>query len=65
MRVLIAIRKDILNRVVIENQTDLISHLYCICLDIKKVDPQSGKRPRKTSVVNPYDNKIGKGQPWE
>ena len=65
MRVLIAVRKDILNRVVIENRTDLISHLYCICLDIKELDLQSGKRLRKTRVVNLYDNKIGKRQPWE
>ena len=65
MRVLIAVRKDILNRVAIEKQTDLISHPYCLCLDIIKFDPQSGKRLRKTRVVHLYDNKVGKGQPWE
>ena len=65
MRVWIAVKKDILNRVVFGNRTDLISHPYCICLDIQEVDPQSRKSLRKTRVVNLYDDKIGKGQPWE
>ena len=64
MRVLMAARKDILSRVVVENRTDLISHPYCMVLDIRELDPQSGKRLRRTRVVNLYDNKVGKGQPW-
>ncbi len=61
MRVLIAVRKDILNKVIIENRTDLASHPYCIVLDIKKLNPVSGKYSRRTRVVNLYDNKIGNG----
>ena len=42
IRVLIAFRKDIPNRVVIENRTDLVSHPYCLCLNIKEFDLESG-----------------------
>ena len=43
MRVLIAVKKDILNKVIIENWTDLVSHPYCIVLDIRELHPVSGK----------------------
>ena len=61
MQVLIAVRKDILNKVIIENRTDLVSHPYCIVLDIKELNSVSGKISRRTRVVNLYDNKIGNG----
>lgn len=63
MRVLIAVRKEILSKVVIENRTDLVSHPYCMVLDIRELHPQSGRCLRKTRVVNLYDNKVGEGQP--
>ena len=59
MQVLIAIKKDILNKVIIKNSIDLVTHLCCIILDIKKLNPVSGKYLRKTRVVNLYDNEIG------
>lgn len=62
IRVLITVKKDILDKVVIENQTDLISYPYCFCLDIKELDPQSGKNLRKTRIINLYNNKVGQGQ---
>ena len=65
MRVLIAVRKDILNKVVIENRTDLVSHPYCIVVDIREPHPVSGKYARRTRVVNLYDNKIGEGCLWQ
>ena len=58
MRVLIAVKKDILDKDIIDNQTDLISHFYCLYLDIKEFDWKSGKSPRKTRIINLYDNKI-------
>ena len=64
MRVLIAVRKDILNKVIIENRTDLVSHPYCIVLDIRELNPVSGKYSR-TRVVNLYDNKIGNRCVWQ
>ncbi len=65
IRVLIAVRKDILNKVIVENCTDLVSHPYCIALDIRELSPVSGKYSEKTRVVNLYDNKIGNGCVWE
>ena len=52
MRVLIAVRKDILSKVVIENRTDLVNHPYYIVLNIRELHPQSIKCLRKTRVVN-------------
>ncbi len=61
MRVLIAIKKDILNKVIIENRTDFVSHLYCIVLDIMERNSGSGKYSTRTRVINLYHNKIGNG----
>lgn len=33
---MVVVKKDKLNKVIIENQTDLISHPYCIIFDIRK-----------------------------
>ena len=65
MRVLTVVRRDILNKVLIENRTDLVSHPYCLVLDIKELHPISGRVLRKTRVINLYDNKVGRGQLWE
>ncbi len=65
MQVLIAVRKDILNKIIIENRTDWVSHPYCIVLDIKERSPGSEKYCRRTRVVNLYDNKIGNGCVWQ
>ena len=65
MRVLTAVRKNIISRVIIENRTDLISHPYYMTLDIKELHPQSGMFLQKTRIINLYDNKVGRGQLWE
>lgn len=65
MQVLIVIKKHILDRIIIDNQTDLISHSYCFCLDIKEIDLKSGKILRKTKIINLYNNKIDQGYLWE
>lgn len=62
MRVLTAVWKDILDKVIIENRTDLVSYPYCSILDVKKLHPISQKVLRRTKVVNIYDNKVGRGQ---
>lgn len=58
MQVLIAIRKNILNKIIIKNWTDLVSHPYYIVLDIRKLNLVFGKSSRMTKVVNLYNNKI-------
>ena len=65
MQVLIAVRKDILNKVIIENQTNLVSHLYCIVLDIKELNQVLRKYSRRTKIVNLYDNKISRRCVWQ
>ena len=65
MRVLTAVRKDISSKIVIENRTDLVSHPYCMVVDIRELDPRSERCLRRTRIVNLYDNKVGKGQLWK
>ena len=52
IRVLITVRNDILNKVSDENWTNLVSHLYFMILNIKKLNLISGESSRKTRVVN-------------
>ena len=65
MQVLMAVRKDILHKVIVENRTDLVSHPYCIILDIKELNPVFAEYSRKTRVVNFYNNKICNGCVWQ
>lgn len=64
MRVLTAIRKDIVSKIIVENRTDLVSYPYCMVNDIREPYPQ-GEKFKRTRVVNLYDNKIGSGQLWK
>lgn len=58
--VFIAVKKDLLKKTVIENQTDLVSHPYDMVLDITKKEIHNKEKKRKTRIVNIYDNKLGK-----
>ena len=62
MQVLTAVKKEILSKVIIDNQMDLVHHLYCLVLDIKELYHLSEKVLRKTRVINLYDNKAGRVQ---
>lgn len=55
---MIAVRKNISNTIIVEKQTNLISQLYCICFDIKKIGEQTEKCLKKTRIINLYNNKI-------
>ena len=62
MQVLTVIRKNILHKVIIDNQTDLVSQLYCSILDIKELHSLTKNEVmRKTKVVNLHNNKVGRG----
>lgn len=65
MRVFVAVQKDILSQIIVEHQINLVSHPYCMVLDIKKVHTRSKRCIRITRIVNLYDNKVGEGQLWE
>ena len=60
-RVLIAVRKDTLNQIVIDKKSDLVSHPYIIAIDVRKCDPNNKELGRLTKIVNVYDQNIGRG----
>lgn len=58
MQVLMAVEKNILNRVIIDNKTNLVGHPYCFVLDIKKLHSLTKKVLKKIKIVNLYNNKV-------
>ena len=56
IRVVIAIKKDILSSWILEHRTDLINSTHIQCLDIW--DVFRGAKARKTRLVNIYDQRI-------
>lgn len=65
IQVLIVIRKDILNKIIIENYTNQVNHPYCIVLDIREFNPISEKYSRKIRIINLYNNKISNKCIWQ
>ena len=65
VQVLVAIRKDIFNKVIIKNYIDLVRHLYYIILDIKELNLVSENFSRKTNIINLYDNKVYNKCIWQ
>ena len=59
-----AVRKDLLDKIVIEHRTNLVNHPYFILLEIRDLDQQSRRPGRKTQVINIYDNQVGQGCTW-
>ena len=64
-RVMTAIRKDILNRVVMDNRTDLIAHSYFLAIDVREINPRIKRSDRRTRVVNAYYIIIEAGHTWQ
>jgi hypothetical protein len=58
-RVLIAIRKDLLIKVITEARSDLVNHPYVLALDIWDLQSDTQKKARRTRLINCYDNRIG------
>ena len=61
IRVMIAVKKDLAGKIVVDHRTDLIDHPYFMLLEIQELDPRSKRPERKTRVVNVYDNRVGRG----
>ena len=60
MRVMIAMRRNLVDKIVVEYKTDLINHFYFMFLEIQ--DLNLSKKPRrKTEILNIYDNQVGQG----
>lgn len=64
-RVLTAVKKELVNKIMVENKTDLVDHPYFLALDIRDMDSRLNKPARRTRVVNAYDNRVGQGGTWE
>lgn len=50
-RVFIAVRKNLLNKTIMENWTDLVSHLYCMVLDITEGEIYTKKKGEKLGLL--------------
>ena len=53
-----------MDKLVIENRTDLVNHPYFILLEIRELDQLSKKPRRKMRALNIYDNRVGQGCTW-
>lgn len=62
MRIWILIRKDILNKVLMENCTNTVCYLYCVVVNIEKLHFLIEKILKKTKVISLYNNKVIKKQ---
>jgi hypothetical protein len=64
-RVAIAIRRDLLAKMVIEVRSDLINHPYIQAIDIWDLHAETKSKIRRTRLINVYDNVIGPGSCWQ
>ena len=64
-RVLTAVKKELVNKIIVDNRTDLVDHPYFLTLDIRDIDNRTNKPARRTRVINAYDNRVGQGCTWE
>jgi Endonuclease-reverse transcriptase len=62
-RVVIAVRKDLLNQLIIEARMDLANHPYILVVDIWELRAQ--EKARRTRIINCYDNWIGASCCWQ
>lgn len=60
IRIIIAIKKNLVNKIIIDHKIDLVNYLYFILLEIWELYPQSKSFERKTRVINKYDNWVRK-----
>ena len=57
-RVLIVAKKELGNKIIVENQIDLVDHPYFVTLDIQNIDEQSNRPKSRIKVINIYDNRV-------
>ena len=64
IKVVTTVRKDLLDKIVVEHRTDLVNHPYFVLLEIRDLDQQTKRPERKTRVLNVYNNRVGQGCTW-
>ena len=62
-RVVIAVRRDLLDQLIIEARTDLINHPYILTVDVWDLG-RAQERAQRTRIVNCYDNWVGANCCW-
>lgn len=55
---MMAIRKDLIDKIVVENRINLVNHPYFILLEIWELDQYSKTPGRKTQALNIYNNQV-------
>lgn len=58
-RVEIVVRIDLIEKLGIENQTELVKHLYILGTNVQEMDTILIRADKKTRLANKYDNKVG------
>ena len=56
IRVMTAIRKDFVDKIMVDYRTDIIDYPYFMLLEICKLNIYSKRPERKTQGINIYDN---------
>ena len=59
-----AVRKNLLDKIIVKHRTDLINHSYFIFLKVRDLDQQSKWPRKKLQVFNIYNNQIRQGYIW-
>ncbi len=63
IRIMTAVRRDLVNKIIVEHKTDLVNHPYFMLLEIR--DLNLSKKPRKkTRVLNVYNNRVKQACIW-
>lgn len=61
IRVIIEVRKNLLDKIVIEHKTNLVNYFYFISLEIQDLNQQSKWPGKKTQLLNTYNKEIRQG----
>lgn len=60
-----AVKKDLVEKVVVDHRTDFADHPYFMLLEVCELDLQSKRPGRRSRVVNVYNNWVGRGCTWD
>lgn len=64
IEVITAVRRNLRDKIIMNNITKLVYHPYFIFFEIRELDMQSKKLERETQVVNAYENQRKNGCIW-
>lgn len=59
-----AVRKDLLDKIIVKYKTDLVNHHYFILVEIQDLDQQLKRLKKKTQVLNIYNNWVKQRSTW-